>query len=424
MNGAAGRDPHCASCSQCYCFTAAAPRHSTHFNMSDSTPSTSSGSTLLTDEYKAARVYLEKLFDTSNSQASCVSVLPHDLKNVHDLQAHFFGCLDIKKREAVLDDADHEVWKQATKLELEDTGLYSHCTKTPNPSQNNGPPDMRYITALNLQAELKRIQVLRRTPALKGLVREIGDSIGAWRNEHDPEIKTVRDLRQNSHAWHENVPAIATTRSTGISMNHAKARTGLSNASRPTASRRPTTTVEASRDELDEDLGRFLEKLNEIIEKQRSKDNNPEPEEGESPYELKRDIKARLIKLARPDSTGSDANSFMANVMEPLNEKLDDKVYKGSFPDQRLSVYHLLERGKFKQRIKREVAERKIVAAREDETTDKAQYDIALTDMLRAERACPSELRYFHIPANNMSVRSPQSRFLTLHVGPGSLLLC
>lgn len=374
--------------------------------MADSTPSTTSGSTRPQDEYEAAKSYLEHLLEPSKSKVSCVSVLPHDLKNVHDLQAHFFGCLDIKKRVEVLNDANHEIWEQAKKLEFEDTRLYASSTKTTDPdcSYDNGDDQlgMRYITALNLQAELKRIQVLRRTPALKSLVQEIENSIGAWRNEHKDDIKMVRDLRQNSHTWHENVPPSATTQSTGLSMKPSQRRAGLSDASRPTARRRKTTTVEASREELDQDLGRFSAKLKEIIEGERSKE--PEPEEGECPYQLKRDIKARLIKLKRLDTTASDASSFMANVMEPINENVDEQVYKGSFPDQRLSIYHMLERGKFRRRDKREVAQRKVKAVGMHEAIDEEAYDVATSDMLTAETVCPSELRYFHIPANNMSV--------------------
>lgn len=61
--------------------------------------------------------------------------------------------------------------------------------------------DMRYITALNLQAELKRIKVLRNTPALKGLVRELADGIETWKTEHKDDIQEVHTLRVNSHVW-------------------------------------------------------------------------------------------------------------------------------------------------------------------------------------------------------------------------------
>lgn len=96
-------------------------------------PSSDSASILPQDEYAAARNYLDQLFDNSKSEASCVSVDRHDLKHVSDLQAHFFGCLNIKKRVEVLDNADHPIWEQAKKLELEDTKLHVQSPSTVSP---------------------------------------------------------------------------------------------------------------------------------------------------------------------------------------------------------------------------------------------------------------------------------------------------
>ncbi|ROV99977.1 hypothetical protein VMCG_06156 [Cytospora schulzeri] len=63
----------------------------------------------------------------------------------------------------------------------------------------------------------------------------------------------------------------------------------------------------------------------------------------------------------------------MANVMEPEWKDVDDKVFKGTFPDQRVSVYNLLD-GQFR-RVEKQHS---------------------------AEKECPSTLSYFHIPVNNM----------------------
>lgn len=368
------------------------------------------------DEYAAARTYLEHLFDTSNSQTSCLSVLPHDLKNVHDLQCHFFGCLDIKNRVKVLDDADHPIWEQAKRLENEDTELHPRvpCARSPDPSQRDDDDeqlDMRYITALNLQAELKRIAVLRRTPALKGLVREVRTSIETWREDNLENIKKIRERRENSHTWNKQKsppPLTTTTRSTGISLGPRRTRTESPSTSqlRNRHRRRTLNEDEASRKELEEDLEKFERKLKDIIEEKRSKDSEPEPDEDDpAVYDLKRDIKARLIKLERPEVSGSDAGSFVSTVMEPLEENVDDKIFKGSFPDQQVSVYHLLK-SKFKRRDKRAASEEKVheVEYWKDGTFDHSEYEAALSGMLDAETACPSELRYYHIPVNNMSV--------------------
>lgn len=63
----------------------------------------------------------------------------------------------------------------------------------------------------------------------------------------------------------------------------------------------------------------------------------------------------------------------MANVLEPGWVSVDNKVFKGTFPDQQVSVHHLLD-GQFRR----------------------------AKGQLLADKTGPHKLSYFHIPANYM----------------------
>lgn len=225
---------------------------------------------------------------------------------------------------------------------------------------------IRYIAALNLQAELKRIAVLRRTPALKGSVRELRNSIKEWVLKNKENIQDIHDRRRtDSHTFGERHRDPTPSRQRRSTANAARQRP-------PALSR-----FESKFPEHDDILPEFSMKLRDIVEAGRDKNSQPKPDLNASGYDLKRDIKARLIKLKRPPKPTSNLSPLMANVMIPENEQVDDEIFKGTFPNQEVSVYWLLK-DKFKK-VKEE--------------------NLSLEERMRTE-----ELRYFHIPANNMSV--------------------
>lgn len=353
----------------------------------DSGSSLASQNGLPDQEYADARKYLAKFFKARDPQASsCLSVVPHDLKDARDLRAHFFGCLDSKKRFDLLEDAGDDIWKQAKKLENENTDPDLRGTrKSPDLGQvdddDEDEVDMRYITALNLQAELKRIAVLRRMPALVPLVRELRQCINDWREENRISIAIVGERRINSHAWRVPSPLGAPRSwSKGRPRGPTVSQKQTSSMQRVTAQRHDTAVVESSRPELDAILPEFADKLKQVIDEKSSRANESEPDDiSSASYDLMRDVKARIIKLRRPSAPGS----AMASAMKPMKENVDNKVFKGTFPDQRISVHHLLS-GEFKTDAK----------------------------MDPVEQSCPSDLRYYHIPANNMIV-SLRARFNT-----------
>lgn len=346
--------------------------------------------------YATARESLEKLLSTNDLQSSCLSVEPHDLRDIRDLRCHFFGCLGINRRLQVLSNPKDPIWTQAEALETKDTEpIQKNNSKTPpvgfvDPDEYQ--PGMRYVTALSLQAELKRISVLRRTPALRGLVREVQRSLVAWREENKKNISNVERLRIDTTHFRLMMPpgtpgsprppegrgvAVASAQEPGPPLTKER--------------RRNTNLTQGSLTEHD-DFSRMLKK---IVDDEREKNKEAMPEDDPmTSYELKRDIKAQLILLERPRTLPSRAASVMGNVMEPDWEDVGDEIFKGRFPDQQLSMFHLLNgvlkggkfnRGKFE---------------RTDKTTAEDEH-------------CPRKLRYYHIPVNNMQVS--RNSFLALN---------
>lgn len=332
------------------------------------------------DEYTKAREYWNKLCSTSDSRTSCLSALDHSLKDARDLRSHFFGCLGYDDRVDVLDDLTHPIWTEMMEMERLDNSVPSVY-------------DVRYISALNLQAELKRIAVLRRTPALKESVRELRDSIQRWiaGNKTKSKAQDASDCQKvDSHTLEDK--QIDVTGPSGLQSEgggQAASHQGSPVSNTEGRRRPPLIRFVSAYAEQEDILPEFSKKLQEIVKRGRLKKRQP-PQDADlstSGYDLKRDIKARLVKLKLPDTATSNANPSMANVMVPDNEPVDDEIFKGFFPDQQVSVHYLL-----KENFKR----------------------IDQTNLRLEEKMCPKELRYFHIPVNNMSVRS--SRYSLMFV--------
>lgn len=337
--------------------------------------------------YATARESLEKLLSANDLQSSCLSVEPHDLREIRDLRSHFFGCLGINRRLQVLSDARDPIWAQAEALETKDTEpIQKNNSKTPpvgfiDPDEYQ--PGMRYVTALSLQAELKRISVLRRTPALRGLVREVQRSLVAWREENKKNISVVEKLRIDTTHFRLMMPP--GTPGSPRPPEGRRVAAGSAKDPAPPLSRerrRNTNLTQGSLTEHD-DFSRMLKK---IVDDEREKNREPMPEDDPmTSYEIKRDIKAQLILLERPRTSGSRAASVMGNVMEPDWEDVGDEIFKGRFPDQQVSMFHLLNGVLKGGKLNRGKFERTIKTTAEDEF-------------------CPRKLRYYHIPVNNMQV--------------------
>lgn len=349
--------------------------------------------------YATARDSMEKLLSTNSLQSSCLSVEPHDLQDIRDLRCHFFGCLGINRRLQVLSNDKDPIWEKAEELEKKDTEpVQKNNSKSPplgfiDPDENQ--PGMRYVTALSLQAELKRISVLRRTPALRGLVREVQRSLMAWRNENKKNISNVERLRIDTTHFRLMMPP-----GTSGGPRPPEGRGAVAGSAQDPAPpltqerRRNTNLTQGSLTEHDA----FSQKLKKIVNDEREKNKEAMPEDDPmTTYELKRDIKAQLILLERPKTLGSRALSAMGNVMEPDWEDVGDEIFKGRFPDQQISMFHLFNETLQGGQVNRGKFERTVKTTLEDEL-------------------CPRRLRYYHIPVNNMQVS--RIFFLSVKVGP------
>ncbi|KAK2610531.1 hypothetical protein N8I77_003954 [Diaporthe amygdali] len=354
--------------------------------------------------YATARESLVKLLSANDLQSSCLSVEPHDLRDIRDLRCHFFGCLGINRRLQVLANAADPIWAQAEALEIKDTEpVQKNNSKTP-PIGSIDPdeyqPSMRYVTALSLQAELKRISVLRRTPALRGLVREVQRSLVAWREENRKNIDDVERLRIDTTHFRLMLPPETPRSPRQPGTRRAVASPSQDPGPPVTRERRRTTNLTQGSLTEHDDFSRMLKK---IVDEEREKNNEDMPEDDPMTcYELKRDIKAQLILLERPKPSDSKTIPIMGNVMEPDWEDVGDEIFKGRFPDQQVSMFHLLDgalkggqfnRGKFERTPKKTL---------EDEI-------------------CPRKLRYYHIPVNNMlwAEQAIASYFNEPHPEPG-----
>ncbi|PSR79122.1 hypothetical protein BD289DRAFT_105629 [Coniella lustricola] len=312
----------------------------------------------------------KEIRNTNNRQVSCLCILPHDLEDMRDLRCHFFGCLQFKQRIEVFDNSEDKLWKQAERLEREHArATLGQAAEIPSMGQMEPRTAIMYTTALSLQAELKRIAVLRNTPALKDDVRAVSESLNAWRIENKEAIEIVKSARTSSRTWHKDMPSGRLKRHATVPLSNGHA------PSEPNAS--PTPTAPVSSDSVE-----FADKLKEVIERIcRDNSFNSCFHNDEDPrlatYDLKRDVKARVIKLERPHNPQSAPCATLDDKMKPMEESMDDRISKGRFPDQALSMSNLMDEN-FKQHERHK------------------------KDNLM-EKTCPSNLRYYHIPVNNMS---------------------
>jgi hypothetical protein len=137
-------------------------------------------------------------------------------------------------------------------------------------------------------------------------------------------------------------------------------------------------------------------------------------------YRLDRDVNAYLIQYTRlSQSAGAttkdeknDSSSdpkMRDSPMSPYEESLeDDARFKGKFPDQRISMNLLLRSAhadpdKYRLEIPRHQGA--------DQSGTRRELNVLSQDL--CDKNDPTRMRYFHIPANNMEVRSSNAFYLT-----------
>ncbi len=366
---------------------------------------------------------------------TCLSSDQHEIRDVRDFLCHFMGCIPIEDRLSFLDRDD--VWKHAANGE----GLEAQLK-------------LRYTTAMSLEAELKRIDILRHTPELSDLVENVNSSCEVWRR-HEFYAQNIRRIAlwnsalalENKRSWHGayqgqdmdeqckglkgadgaepswglQLPSepvgtagprmpFAVRQLTLPSMSPAAApsragsvvsgqRTAVPRQPLPAGALEPpaaegldTLHPAAPVKELsdgEKSHRKVWSRLRIIIRDYRiyaghknSEEQDKDDVESPPPYSLERDTKSQFMKFERKELTAKDGHPNALGVMVPADEPVHDAIFKGSFPDQELSIEKLLG-GEFARR--------------------EADADPDDPEALAKDREYPREVRYFHIPCNNMT---------------------
>lgn len=369
--------------------------------------------------------------DPEDEPTSCLSTEPHDT-TVEDAVQHYFGCIEIRDRAEFLK-SSHPHWEHERKVQY--GKFYAELAKTmerfPVTNDNDkwenhlksaqeklkkaghAVPDDDPLTiesvsnaranewlekrmgsvAIAIEAQYKRIEILRnalsKTPArqsrlfsdqqpkaeeVDSVVKQLENSRSDWK-ESQRFIKGIEWVRQ----WRKDVK-------------------GASEDDDHNGSDEP---------------GR--KEVKELAKKQRTKKNaqsengghsnqdfsnrmTEDNEKDSTEYHLERDVNAYLIQFSTEHDTdrpSQDSESFLT----PIDEPLTDGRFKGTFPDQRISMSFLLDNG----------------VTREPKTTDNPElstHDPEGDWNILSRNRCtneggsgrPKRIRYFHIPSNNMAV--------------------
>lgn len=350
-------------------------------------------------------------YTTKGQPARCLSGDEHHLERMDDLVSHFFGCIEIGDREAFLDERN-DVWAEILAIEQEDpgrvrTGFSDYSVKV---SRFKGPDETeldkaerqqreldekkrrkRVAAALALESAFKRILLLRRSILENDsakLIQNIRGSGKAWRRK-------ARELSKdpNRQVWIANVQAERgrghTERLNAMikKQKHQDAQADLK-GKRPEQSDNlpsqpsnksqaseggPSTQHPARQDELptpsfsgnldDDDANRRRNRWDDVRTTLQTiiygESRNPPPESEGTPYDLRRDVKAQVIKF--------QSNPNYESLVK-YSEKVDDEIFKGEFPDQQVSL------------------------------------EMLLLDKRFAKAVGSVALQYIHIPCNNMEV--------------------
>lgn len=376
--------------------------------------------------------------DPEDEPTSCLSTEPHDT-TVEDAVQHYFGCIEIRHRAKFLEPS-HPHWVHERKVQY--GKFYAELAKTMEkfPVTNDSDkrenhlktaqeklkkaghavPDGEPLTiesvsearanewlekrmgsvAIAIEAQYKRIQILRnvlsKTPARQcrlfldqqpkvekedSVVSQLGDSRDKWKRS-DRFKEGIKWVRQ----W----------------------RTGMKDGS------------EDDDNNGSDEPGR--QEVKDLAKKQRTKKNTQSQNGGQSnhnssnrmseenekdctDYHLERDVNAYLIQFSTEydtDRPSQDSESFLT----PIDEPLTDGRFKGTFPDQRISMSFLLDDGV--------TCEPKTTDNPELSTHDpEGDWNILSRNRCTNEDGSgpPKRIRYFHIPSNNMAVCD----FLTNH---------
>lgn len=318
-----------------------------------------------------------QLFDTYNEPATCLSAEPHE-QAVKDPVQHYFGCIEICQRPNFFDGTNN-VWINERDIERKKLRMTTGSDQRPlSRDEINAKVDemmkKRMINvAIAIEARYKRTEVTRKAIMTQpksggqpGLVSNLERSHNKWMNSQKFKdgIPTVRKWRNGPQGGHRPVDQV----NDGEFTVPERIQTGR------------------------EEVRRFLEQHG------IKRDQNPNSSGLE--YSIERDIYAHLIEFTVQEaniqaSPGADSSrpSTVRQFLKPADDELTEVGVKGTFPDQRIPMIRLLNNGK---------------DMKNEQCSPKDNWNI-----LRRDRdeglGKPRRIRYLHVPANNMAVRTLNS---------------
>ncbi|KAK3396852.1 hypothetical protein B0T20DRAFT_244041 [Sordaria brevicollis] len=310
------------------------------------------------------------LFEPYDEPAACLSTEPHD-EAVEDPIQHYFGCIEIRDRPDFLDESNdvwtHEREVERKKLELSMGDAYDNDSTFDLEKRLDEKIKRRIgSVAIAIEAQYKRTEVLRKalrkplspdTPPC--LVDNVEKSRNRWMNSSQFKygITEVRKWRQGEQGGMKTTDDVKPGEYT------------ISNRADP---------------------GRA--EVRRLVTKHRNKNGNSTlPYEMEE-YNIERDVNAYLIQFSVRDETnktppGSSSLHNIRQSLKPVDEDLSDARFKGTFPDQRISMSWLLNNG---QDLEKE------------ECDPEGDWNILRRDRKKDDKES-RRIRYFHIPSNNMA---------------------
>ncbi|KAH7625148.1 hypothetical protein B0T09DRAFT_361550 [Sordaria sp. MPI-SDFR-AT-0083] len=380
---------------------------------------------VLVDAYGSPRNLTH--YDPEDEPTSCLSTEPHD-NTVEDAVQHYFGCIEICERAKFLKPS-HPHWQHEWKIqygkfytELEKTQKkfhvnhdYDKCethlktVREKLETEDHTVPDsvpfmIDYVSkaranewlekrmgsvAIAIEAQYKRIEILRnalsKTPTRHQ--RPLSN--------HQPAVKTgdcvvtqpqqSRDIWQKSHRFKLGIEWVRQWRRETKRQRDDNSNNGSS---------------EPGRKEV-QDLAK-LQRTKKKMQSDNGNQPNQDPgnelaEDTEKEYHLERDVNAYLIQFSIERDTDRPSQD-PESLLTPIDEPLTDGRFKGTFPDQRISMSFLLNNG----------------VTHEPERTDNTRlnkhgpegdWNIMSRNRCKSQDGSgpPKRIRYFHIPSNNMA---------------------
>ncbi|KAK3493367.1 hypothetical protein B0T13DRAFT_403311 [Neurospora crassa] len=370
-------------------------------------------------------------YDPEDEPTSCLSTDPHD-ETVEDAVQHYFGCIEISKRADFLK-PDHPHWKherdvQREKYQLElSQAKEKYLLNTDKSKWESYLRDIQekvkeagHVVAGDVVATYDSLPDAKADLLLQELVKEraniwLEKRMGSVAIAIDAQYKRIRVLRNALSKIRVTLPTpgseqtvVKTLSDSGLAWRASQRfKDGITlvrqwkeeNQESPPDSARKDGNNDGPRTEV-RALARQQRTKKNGLEKGQDTSNScndgaaVKTDEDCGEYELEKDVNAYLIQFKvkqEVDQTNRQPETFLEQHEEPLT----DGRFKGTFPDQRISMSLLLDND-FSGESKTD----KIPKGKSNDAKKIAR-NILSRNQCKSQDGS-EKIRYFHIPSNNM----------------------